>query len=66
MSPPQQSGPSSSPTVGFNADPVLWWVIPSRASRDVGADESWRSVWVRIVAMSSSVADGITLERNEK
>jgi hypothetical protein len=32
----------------------------------VGADGSWRSVCVRIAAMSSSVADGITLERNEK
>ena len=32
----------------------------------MGADGSWRSVCVRIAAMSSSVADGITLERNDK
>jgi len=32
----------------------------------VGADGSWRSVCARIAAMSSSVADGITLKRHEK
>ena len=47
-------------------DKVLWWVFSGCAACDVGTDGSWRSVCVRIAAMSSSVADGITLERNEK
>ncbi len=63
MIPPQQSWPPSSPTV----DIVLWWVFWSCIACDVGAaDGSWRSACVRIAAMSSSVADGIALERNEK
>jgi hypothetical protein len=52
--------------VKSNVDPVLWPVFPSCAGCDVGADRSCRSEWVRIAAMSSSVADGITLRRNEK
>ena len=47
--------------VKSNVDPVLWHVPPSCAGCDVGADGSWRSVWVRMAAMSSSVADGVTL-----
>ena len=65
MSPPQHPWSSSSPTVASNVDIVLWWVFSSCAACDVGADGSWRSVCVRIAAMSSSVADGITLERNK-
>jgi hypothetical protein len=52
--------------VKLNVDPVRWHVFSGCAGCDVGADGSCRSVWVRIAAMSSSVADGITLWRNEK
>ena len=52
--------------VKSNVDLVFWHVLSSCACCDVGADGSCRSVWVRIAAMSSSVADGITLWRNEK
>ena len=52
--------------LGTNVDPVLWCGFSSCATCVVGAGWSWRSECMRIAAMSSSVADGIALERNVK
>jgi hypothetical protein len=51
----------------LNADPELCCVFPNEACCDVDPDESCcRSEWVRMAAMSSSVAEGTLLRRKER
>jgi hypothetical protein len=66
MSPPQHSEPLSASAIGLNGDPELEDVFLSRGCCDAMPDVSCcRSEWVRMAAMSSSVAEGITLGTKE-
>jgi len=51
----------------LNADPELCCVFPNEGCCDVDPDESCcRSEWVRMAAMSSSVAEGTILRRKQR